>query len=73
MLVTIRKAVDDGRLDTEVMEMAASYSNGRLGVKKAWKESYEAVKGDIKILREAYKKEIEGWNKAVAATKGWAK
>lgn len=59
---SIRKAVDDGRLDTEVMEMAASYSNGRLGVKKAWKESYEAVKGDIKILREAYKKEIEGWN-----------
>ena len=62
----IKQELDAGRLGIDIIQKASTFRSVRLVPGKAWKESYEPVKADVKALREAYKSEITDWNNRYA-------
>lgn len=62
-LKDLREEIEDHGLTMESLDRFSSVSFATLRAKKSQKESYEAVKGEVKALRDAYKNEMSGWNK----------
>lgn len=53
--------LEKGRLDEPLMDRFAGIVFPALRAKKAQKESFEAVKEEVKALRDVYKKELKEW------------
>ena len=58
----IAEELAGGRLDENLLARIAGIEYKRISTRKDWKESYDAVKDDVKAVREAYKKEINEFN-----------
>ncbi len=62
MLHEYRDAVSGGNLSMEMLERVTAASFIRLVAGKEQKEAYSTIKDEVSALRDAYKKEINGWN-----------
>ena len=62
MLHDFRDEVAEGDLSMELLERITAVSFVRLAAGKDQKEAYSTIKDEVTALRDAYKKEINGWN-----------
>ena len=62
MLHDFRDEVSEGNLSMELLDRITAASFVRLTAGKEYKEAYAAIKDEVTALRDAYKKEINGWN-----------
>ncbi len=62
MLHDYREAVSVGNLSMDLLERVTAASFIRLAAGKEQKEAYSTIKDEVSALRDAYKKEINGWN-----------
>lgn len=56
----VKETLESGRLDGSVIDAIKSIPSVTLRAKKDQKESYETIKADVKKIREAFKKDLDG-------------